>query len=220
METGSEAAGVARWGGLSELEPMLRRYLGRRCRDESELEDVLQETLLRAARYRAALAESGRLAHWATRIAGNVLRDHVRRHRCAELSDPGLEGLASRERPPGFEPEPQLRWGTMVVAQGTALQHMGIALEGLKLDDRRVLRSYYGGGQSCARTAQECELPLGLVKVRLFRARRRLARALRQRLRMHGADLERSASEGRGSTSRSRRRVAGSRLPDRNGTVR
>jgi DNA-directed RNA polymerase specialized sigma24 family protein len=68
-----------RWSGLEELRPSLQRLLARRCRDAAELDDVVQETLLRAARYRAKLSERERLRGWAMRIAINVLRDRVRR---------------------------------------------------------------------------------------------------------------------------------------------
>ena len=62
------------------------------------------------------------------------------------------------------------------------LSHMTLALESLRVEDRRVLRSYYAGDQNCRATAQECGIAPSLVKVRLFRARRRLTRALRRRI--------------------------------------
>src|SRR5262249_2916342 len=50
-----------RWYGLEELRPLLRNFLRRHCRDGFELEDVVQETLLRAARYRGSLSDSRNL---------------------------------------------------------------------------------------------------------------------------------------------------------------
>ena len=78
--------------------------------------------------------------------------------------------------------EPPFRLGRWELEKETALEVMTQALRGLKRADQRVLGSYYGGAQSCRETAAECDIPLHLVKVRLFRARRRLLRAIRARL--------------------------------------
>ena len=174
------------WGGLEKLEPCLRAYLKRRCRDRSEVDDVVQETLLRAARYRGSLTDLGRMRGWAMRIAGNVLRDHIRREcrlRRAELTDEGLGHLVAREPAPGEgSGARRLRVGSGVHDTEDLISHMTVALGTLRAEDRRVLRSYYEGEQDCRATARECGIAPSLVKVRLFRARRRLERAVRRRL--------------------------------------
>ena len=174
------------WFGLDELRPSLHEYLRRHCRDLSELDDVLQETLLRAARYRGSLSDARNLRGWAQRIALNVLRDRarrVRRHRHVEGSDEGLDSVEGHESIPGEIGEDlQLRVGRLVVDRRVALSELVLAFDELKPADRAVLRSFYQGEQSSAQTAGECDIPLGLVKVRLFRARKRLLRALRRRI--------------------------------------
>ena len=176
----------SRWLGLDELRPTLRRFLRRHCRDGAELEDVLQETLLRAARYRDSLADPRNLRSWTQRIAVNVLRDRVRRgrrQRRVECGDEPIACVEGREAIPGECGEDvQLRVGTFVVDRRVALAELGVVFGELKPADRAVLRSYYAGEQSCALTAGECDIPAGLVKIRLFRARKRLMRALRRRL--------------------------------------
>jgi len=174
------------WKGLQELEPAVRGFLARRCRDASEVDDVVQETLLRAARYRGSLGDPARLRGWLLRIAGNALRDRVRRE-CrfgrAEVSEEGLEHLAARERPPGLPEEaPLLRVGRRSVDRDDALDHMRRALRELRDADRQVLGSFYSGSGTCRTTGLECGIAPGLVKVRLFRARRRLARAMQRSL--------------------------------------
>ena len=97
---------LARWRGLERLEDDLRAYLCRRCRDQSEMDDVVQETLLRAARYRRSLCDPAKLRGWAMRIAANVLRDHVRREcrmQRRELLESGWESFEGREPIPGEE---------------------------------------------------------------------------------------------------------------------
>ena len=188
------------WVGLETMESELRAYLGRRCRDQSEVDDVIQETYLRAARYRHALEEPGKLRGWATRIASNVLRDLQRRESRlprADLGERGFETVLGHESDPA-EPGASgegVRVGAHWVPRGEALEALDGALEGLREDDRRVLESYYGDGQSSERTAHACNLPRGLVKVRLFRARRRLQRVLERALGT-GVDRARVARGG------------------------
>lgn len=175
------------WAGLAELRPVVRRFLARRCRDESEAEDVAQEALLRASRYRSSLADPERLRPWVLRIALNILRDHVRRERRLPRIDVDqdlFERIEGRESIPGEPREDlQVHLEGAVVEKPRVLLHLGHAKRDLLVRDRTVLDSYYEGGRSCAETAQVCEIPPDLVKVRLFRARARLQRALRSRLR-------------------------------------
>ncbi|MCZ6598703.1 MAG: sigma-70 family RNA polymerase sigma factor [Planctomycetota bacterium] len=176
------------WSGLEPLRPVLERYLRRRCRDDAEVEDVIQETYVRASRYRSSLTDERRLRPWAMRIALNVLTDRLHRERpqrwkqsCEEMLDtvPAAAG--------GEDDDCRFRVGNWLVDKDSALRHLSRALAGLGEEDRRVLASYYGGAQSCRETARVCALPRDLVKVRLFRARKRLLRAMRQRISMDGA---------------------------------
>ena len=57
------------WTGLAEMEPLVRVYARRRCKDSHELDDIVQETLLRAARYRPRLLDGQKLKGWTLRIA-------------------------------------------------------------------------------------------------------------------------------------------------------
>jgi RNA polymerase sigma-70 factor (ECF subfamily) len=174
------------WKGLEGLEPELRRYLKRRCRDASETDDVIQETFLRAARYRPSLHEHQRIQGWIQRIATNVLRDLRRREgRLCQVRDDQsqpLEQLQGRESVPGeIEPDAYLRVGDAAFERGTLLEHLSGALAKLRDGDRRVLQSYYAGGSSlCA--ARELGIARRLVKVRLYRARQRLSRVMRQQI--------------------------------------
>lgn len=177
---------VEAWSGLGEIESDLREFLARRCRDSSEVDDVLQETYLRAARHRHALTEAHKLRAWAMRIASNSLRDLQRRNSRlprAEVSESAFDLIVGGEADPALvECDDCVRVGVEWVSRGTALRELAATVCELKPDDRRVLESYYAGGSSGERTARECGLSRALVKVRLFRARRRLARKLRRRL--------------------------------------
>ncbi|MEW6074020.1 MAG: RNA polymerase sigma factor [Planctomycetota bacterium] len=179
MHTNGEERG---WSGLVDLERGLRRFLSRYCRDQNVIDDVVQETFVRAAHYRTSLTAAERLGPWARRIALNVLADSLRRQQRYVLSredDPVWEVL---EAPPSGDELPPWRVGRWTLPHEEAVAHLVAALAELRADDRQLLGSYYGGRGSCREAAGECGVPLHLVKIRLFRARRRLRRAIERRL--------------------------------------
>jgi RNA polymerase sigma-70 factor (ECF subfamily) len=142
------------------LRPAIRATLARRGRAWNEIDDIVQETLLRAARYRHSLADPERLKPWVLRIALNVMRDSARR----ELRLPRIER------------------GEELFEQNVVLQHLSESLEAMSPIDRSVLDLFYSSEEGTRTTAAVCELPPVLVKVKVYRARRRLTRTLRRRL--------------------------------------
>ena len=168
------------WNGLEDYRPDLRAFLARRCADENELEDIIHETYVRAVRYRQG-SRPTRLRSWLFSIARNVLLDRCReRDRYASLdTESELEWHADDPDGPG---EDLFRLGRWALDRDSAVHHLRHALELLREGDRRVLRSFYEGGEDARATATECAIPPHLVKTRLFRARRRLLKALRRHL--------------------------------------
>jgi len=174
------------WEGLEELREPVLRFLAARCRDQNEADDIVQETFLRAARYRGSLADKGRLRSWVMRIASNVLRDRaVRSGRGPslgldeELCD-AIEGCESF--PGDGREETWFEVGGDELDRDSVLSHLAHGLSDLRPRDRSVLDSYYGEGENCTATAMRCGIPSHLVKVHLFRARRRLESLMRQRV--------------------------------------
>jgi DNA-directed RNA polymerase specialized sigma24 family protein len=136
------------WSGLSEVEPVVRGWLGRRCRNPSDVDDVVQDTLLRAARYRTGLARPERLASWALSIAANALRDRRRARSgwvVAEDMALDFEQFAWDGRAPEERGDESLLWiGGRRVTTCDALEHLQAALRTLKPGDARLLLEHYG----------------------------------------------------------------------------
>ncbi|MBM3991354.1 MAG: hypothetical protein FJ298_10165 [Planctomycetes bacterium] len=166
------------WGGLAELAPLVRAFGARRCADSNEVEDLVQETLLRAMHSRRRGQRPRRLEPWVLRIAANALADRGRREsrvRCELLED--LDCVA--ERAPvhecvGGAGEERWRLGAHVVTKDTALALLRNALAQLEDQERAWLESHYASTRTGARVVVE----EGMDKHRLYRMRRRLGRAL------------------------------------------
>jgi len=188
------------WNGLCDLRPLVVGYLRRFLRDDAEIEDTAQETLLRAARFRLHLADSNRLRTWILRIALNVLRDRRRRERRlprAETDEDFLLAIEGREEVPGETTDDAwIVLSGISVDRRAAIEHLDAAITSLDATDRGILACGYTGRTSMAQIGAVCEGPrVAASKHRVFRARRRLTRALIQRFAMD-ADLDWPSIDG------------------------
>jgi len=185
MAEGTFACGEEAWVGLEEQRPYLVRFLERRCRDRNEVEDIVQETLLRAARYRKRLERPERLRSWLASIATNVLADRARKEgrMQRQSSDERLLGtVPSRDSiDPSSCVADDVRCGNWTVDRERALTCLSSELDGLERKDRDLLLSFYGDEGGCREVAREYGIAPSVVKVRLYRARHRLLRALSRR---------------------------------------
>lgn len=177
------------WLGLEEIRGSLQAFLGRHCADDNDIEDVIQETFVRAARYRT-FCRVRNLRPWAKRIALNVLADWRRRAcRCP------LQPLDALETDPPARGDEETG-GSFHVGRWQVEAHAALAmvhheLPQLRSSDRRLLDRYYRDQRSVREAGEAAGVSPALAKVRLFRARRRLLRALRRRI-----ALETSCSVG------------------------
>ncbi|MBM3987636.1 MAG: hypothetical protein FJ294_06735 [Planctomycetes bacterium] len=166
------------WRGLAELAPLVRAFGVRRCADSNEVEDLVQDTLLRAMHSRRRGQRPRRLEPWLLRIAANALADRGRRDGrvpCELLED--LDCVAQRD--PAHEcvggaGEERWQLGSHVVTKDTALALLREALARLEAEERAWLESHYSATRTGARVVVEA----GMDKHRLYRMRRRLGRAL------------------------------------------
>jgi RNA polymerase sigma-70 factor (ECF subfamily) len=181
-----DTTNASAWNGLAELEPLVRSWLRRRMREGSDLDDAVQETLLRAARFRARGHLPRKLEGWLVRIAANTVHDRARRagrFRALGDGDLSLDDLASPESVHESACDSE-SWqlGPHHVTRDGALELLEAAVGELRDEDRALLRSYYDDGKRCAEVAREFGFPGPRAKMRLFRARRRLARRMEGRL--------------------------------------
>ncbi len=157
-------------------------FLKRRCRDEHQAEDLAQETLLRAARHAGYFDRVHRPTSWVLQIAANVHLDHARKESWQHLTPPDHAAfllIPGTEAVPGDLAELDLYRVDGREVDGEDLTAAVRAVWGTLLErDRVVLSSFYGEGGGTAAASTACTISRPLVKVRLFRARRRLHAAV------------------------------------------
>ncbi len=176
----------AGWDVIAGYRVAIIRFLQRKCRDIHQAEDLAHDTLIKAARYSDSLTRVARPGAWLIQIAANIQRDFVRkevRHRWVPPSDEIFQAVAGSEPIPGdvpggnyYEVAGQRFGEEQLVAEVRTLW------QGMSVRDRTVLSSYYRDGGSSELAAENCGIDRRLVKIRLFRARRRLEADLRRRL--------------------------------------
>jgi RNA polymerase sigma-70 factor (ECF subfamily) len=164
MRTPSDRDAIAEL--YDELADELLRYLWRRCGDRAHAEDLLSVVFLEAWRRRAALRPGAPARPWVYGIATNVLRNHhraLRRHRAAVARIVAAAGPASA---PGAD------------EQAAVQRRLAEALGALRAVPRReqdVVALCAWAQLSYDEAATALGVPVGTVRSRLSRARRRLA---------------------------------------------
>ena len=153
------------------------RLVLRMVRDAGVAEDLTQETFLKAYRALGSYDPRWKLASWLLKIAHNATIDHLRRQR---LDTRPLESGADEDASGPIAqladlsmPDPEQR------ARGQALaRDLQTAVGALEPPYRELLLLRFQEGLAYHEIAAVTGLPLGTVKVRLHRGRKRLAEAL------------------------------------------
>jgi RNA polymerase sigma factor (sigma-70 family) len=136
----------------------LRRYARSLARDESQAEDLVQDTLVRAYERRSSFRPGGNLRGWLLSILHNTFIDHRRRHVAEFRRLEQAAALADTVVPP--EQESRLR-----------LQQVQAAFTSLPDEQRAALHLVAIEGLSYQEAANALKIPVGTLMSRLGRAR-------------------------------------------------
>jgi RNA polymerase sigma-70 factor (ECF subfamily) len=144
--------------------PRLRAFAISLCGNIDKADDLVQETLLRALSHIDQFEPGTNMAAWLFTILRNLFRSDYRKRRREVEDDDGsfAESLKS-------QPEQTSR---------LELEELPAALAKLPSDQREALILVGASGLSYEEVADICGCPIGTVKSRVNRARRRLAELL------------------------------------------
>lgn len=155
--------------------PYIARVARALARDESDADDLVQETFLRAYRYWDSFQEGTDCKRWLAQICRNVLVDAQRRGRLEDpVEDAQLESLAAVQmheaaRAAGLgDMYTRLDLGPAIMAAIARLEP--VFRDVVVLSDIEEL--------SYEEVAAQLEIPIGTVRSRLYRARRHLQEML------------------------------------------
>ena len=164
----------------------------------STAEDVVSLTFLEAWRLRDRVdgdADGGSLRPWFLGIATNVARNL---RRAARRHDTALARLPKEEEAPDFAEELTSR-----IDDRERLAQVRTALAALRKPEREVLALCVWSGLGYAEAAEALGVPVGTVRSRLSRARKKLDRLVSTgRLRPPGESQEPHAGHGQGEGDR------------------
>jgi RNA polymerase sigma-70 factor (ECF subfamily) len=177
----------ARDGDRACYEVLMRRYNQRVyrvvraiLRDDSEVEDVMQETYLAAFCHLGSFESRARFSTWLIRIAINRALDRLRRNRRWQAFDPSSEHAAAHaigHPDAGAARNPEQQVGARELDR---LLEDAIAALPTRYRAAYVLRELEG--LETADAAECLGIPAATVKTRVHRARRLLREALRRDL--------------------------------------
>jgi RNA polymerase sigma-70 factor (ECF subfamily) len=125
-----------------------------------DAEDLLQETMVRAWRYREGCDLAGNAAAWLLQVAFRTFLDHRQRHSRQVAADEVRVRESAAVRPDAME----LR------------EEVERALRGLSPLQRELLLGFHQEQLSLQELARRHRLPMNTVKSHLHRARQRLVR--------------------------------------------
>jgi RNA polymerase sigma-70 factor (ECF subfamily) len=162
---------------LVSFRPQVQRHILAMVRDESEAEELIQDTYARALERIGQLRDPQAALAWLYRIATSVSLDRLRQRRPATVAldtvaaagEEAVQG-ADRERAPSL--------------LGTALEHSEMSecvqgyLAALSDDYRIAILLHDGQGLSNPEIAQLLGCSLATAKIRVHRARARLRETL------------------------------------------
>jgi RNA polymerase sigma-70 factor (ECF subfamily) len=156
----------------------VRRFVQTRLRTSDHADDVLQQTLLHAFAHRDQLRASSKFKSWLCSIAMNEVRMFFRNGR-PTISLDEFPQIDSRDS----QPSPLAR-----VEEMERMEWLQAGMERLSDRDRETIRLRDFDGLSLTETAEAFELSESAAKSSHFRARRRLACAVRGMERRRAGD--------------------------------
>lgn len=168
---------------VEKYERALYYYLRRMVREERVLDDLVQESFIKAFEALDSYSPQYAFSTWLYRIAKNHTIDHLRKKRLPtrSIDRPVRSGSEEGEERSFQLPDQRARSPDEHVARDQRRTIVQEAIEALPEKYRRVIELRHQQEFSYKEIADELDKPLGTVKAHLYRARERLNKRLRDK---------------------------------------
>lgn len=167
---------------VSRFKPRIFNLILRMVKNREEAEDLTQETFIKAFNSLATFNADYAFSTWLYKIAVNNCIDHFRKKRLKTypIDNPITvkDGEIQREFPDQHAKEPEK--SLISKEQSTLIDR---AIQELPPKYQQVITLRHTLDHSYEEISAELKIPIGTVKVRIFRAREMLKKALRTNLR-------------------------------------
>ena len=173
---GNEAAYQAL---MDKYRPALRRHIARIVRDPRDLDDLVQETFIKAFTALSTYSTEYAFSTWLYKIATNHAIDYLRRKKLKTLSLD--EPIQTKEGTLERELADTTYFPDRHIVEDQRRMLLQEAINALPEKYRRVIVMRHQQEKSYEEIAEELNLPLGTVKAHIFRARRLLYKYLRSK---------------------------------------
>ncbi len=166
---------------VSRYREQIYHFIYKMVKNSAQAEDLTQETFIKAFRALASFNSNYAFSTWLYKIAANNCIDYFRKRKLATTSiDTPIQakdGELHRDFPDHEQgPESQL-----ISKERT--NQIQLAIDYLPEKYKRAIILRHSQDKSYEEIAEELHLPLGTVKVRIFRAREMLKSKLKDQLR-------------------------------------
>jgi RNA polymerase sigma factor (sigma-70 family) len=165
---------------LNKYQEAIRRHIYRMVRDKKMVDDLVQESFIKAFTSIGSYSSDYAFSTWLYKIATNHTIDYLRRRKLSTISVDRPPGREDGDERPIELPDSTYRPDRHVMEdQQRQLIHEAIEL--LPEKYHRVIVMRHQQEMSYDEIAEALDLPLGTVKAHIFRARALLYRHLRDR---------------------------------------
>jgi RNA polymerase sigma-70 factor (ECF subfamily) len=163
----------------------IQRLLSRMLRDQSDIDDVMQESFIKAYRALPQFRGDSAFYTWLYRIAINTARNWMASQK-RRPSSPGLNQTEDGETFDEIDNLTDNNTPESVLASREIANTVNAVIEQLPAELRTAIVLREIDGLSYEEIAQTMDCPIGTVRSRIFRAREAIAAKLKPMLDIHG----------------------------------
>ena len=166
---------------VDQFRDQIYHFILRMVKDKAQAEDLTQETFIKAFRALDSFNSDYAFSTWLYKIAANNCIDYFRKKKLATTSLDTPIKVKDGELQRDFADEEQGPESELISKEQT--NHIRFAIDSLPVKYKEAIMLRHSQDKSYEEIAEMLNIPLGTVKVRIFRAREMLKSRLKNQLR-------------------------------------